>query len=300
MRPAAARTGVALAALGALSYGVTVVVGRDLAGAGVSSSAALGWRFGTGGLFLLGLLRLRRAPLLPARGEVAKVFLLGAVGYATESTFFYLALERGTAAATALIFYIYPAIVTVIELARGRERAELVTLLALALSVTGTAVVVAGGRDVAISPGGAVFALAAASTFAAYLLVGRDLGTRSDAMTIACWVALGAAVSNLGRGLLAADVTIGSHRWLEVALYGAATAAAFSLMFAAIERIGATRAAVVMSLEAFSAVVLGAVLLGEELRAIQLLGGAAVLGAATLIGTRAAPVPVPLEAAEPP
>lgn len=295
-----ARAGVALAALGALSYGVTVVVGRDLAGAGVSSSAALGWRFATGGVLLFGLLRLRRAPLLPARGELPKVFLLGAVGYATESTFFYLALERGTAAATALIFYVYPAIVTAAELVRGRERAEVPTLAALALSVSGTAVVVAGSGDVTISPAGAAFALAAASTFAAYLLVGRDLGEGGDPMTTACWVALGAAASNLARGTIGADVTISSDRWAEVAVYGAATAAAFSLMFAAIERIGATRAAVVMSLEAFSAVVLGVVLLGENLRAVQLVGGVGVLAAATLIGTRHTPSPVAVDVAEPP
>lgn len=300
MSDAAARTGVTLAALGALSYGVTVVVGRDLAEAGISSSAALGWRFATGGLLLLGLLRLRRAPLLPARGELAKVFMLGAIGYATESTFFYLALERGTAAATALIFYVYPAIVTSVELARGRERRDVTTLAALALSVGGTAVVVAGSGDVATTPGGAAFALAAASTFAAYLLVGRDLGERSDAMTIACWVALGAAASNLARGAIDADLTIVADRWVEIVLYGAATAAAFSLMFAAIERVGATRAAVVMSLEAFSAVVLGALLLGEQLRAVQLLGGAIVLSAATLIAIRREPARVAVDLAEPP
>jgi len=216
------------------------------------------------------------------------VFLLGAIGYATESTFFYLALERGTAAATALIFYSYPALVTLVELARGREHADRVIVGALALSVGGAGIVAAASGDVAISGAGIVFALLAAATFCAYLLVGRELGRRTDAMTTACWVALGAGVANLGRGLVFSSASMPADRALEIVVYGAATAAAFTLMFAAIERIGPSRAAVVMTLEAFSAVVMGALLLDEELRPVQLIGGCAVLGAAAVIGARGA------------
>jgi DME family drug/metabolite transporter len=71
-------------------------------------------------------------------------------------------------------------------------------------------------------------------------------------------------------------------------LYGAATAAAFSLIFAALDRIGAARTAVVMTLEAVTAVVLGAVLLGERLHVPQVAGGAAILVAAAMIGRQRA------------
>jgi len=55
---------------------------------------------------------------------------------------------------------------------------------------------VAVGRDVSVSMAGIVLALAAATAYAVYLVVGRDAGRRADAMTTACWVAVGAAASS--------------------------------------------------------------------------------------------------------
>ena len=108
------RVGVLLATLGAVSYGVTVVVGRDLAEAGFGPATSLGYRFAIGGLLLAAVLRVRRVTLLPSRNAVAIGLGLGLL-YAVESTFFFSALERGTAAAVSLVFYVYPAMVTMIE-----------------------------------------------------------------------------------------------------------------------------------------------------------------------------------------
>jgi drug/metabolite transporter (DMT)-like permease len=74
-----------------------------------------------------------------------------------------------------------------------------------------------------------------------------------------------------------------SGRLLEIVLYGAATALAFTLTFAAMNRIGAARVAVVMTLEAVASVVMAAVFLGESLNAVQVVGGVAVVGGAVVI-----------------
>ena len=173
--PESPATGVPLAAAGAVSYGVTVVIGRSLARSGLDSATALGIRFGIAALLLLGLARALRAPLRPRAGERVRILLLGAVGYTTESMLFYLALERGTAAACILLFYAYPAIVSAIEIAHGKERPSSPTLVALALSVVGTVVVVAARGDVSIGPIGISLALASATVYAAYLVIGREL-----------------------------------------------------------------------------------------------------------------------------
>jgi len=265
-----------------MSYGVTVVVGEDLADAGLGPTTSLGVRFAIGGILLAIVLRVRRAPLFPSRRTVLIGLALGAA-YATEATLFFSALERGTAAAAALVFYVYPAMVTVIELLRGREQPHGTTFVALGLSTVGAAVVVVGGGDVSITAAGVLFALGAAATFSAYLLVGREFSEGVDAMTVACWVSIGASLSNLGRGAVSQELVDPSGRLLEMVLYGAATATAFTLMFAAMHRIGAARVAVVMTLEAVASVVMAAVFLGESVNALQALGGVAVLGAAVVI-----------------
>jgi drug/metabolite transporter (DMT)-like permease len=287
-----ARIGVLLAAIGAMSYGVTVVVGEDLADAGFGPTTSLGVRFAVGGALLAAVLRIRREPIVPSRRVVLTGLGLG-VAYALESTFFFSALERGSAAATALVFYVYPAMVLLVELARGRERPHRRTFVALGLSSAGAAVVVVAGGSLSISAAGVAFALASAATFSAYLLVGREFSDGVDSMTMACWVAIGASLSNLGRGVVTHELVDPSSRALEIVLYGASTAAAFTLMFAAMHRIGAARVAVVMTLEAVASVAMAAAFLHESITAVQALGGAAVLAAAVIIARAGAQHPDP-------
>lgn len=275
--------GVALVAAGAAGYGVTIVLGRVLADDGVGPATALGIRFALAAAFLLGLAVVRRSPLLPAPGERARVFLLGAIVYATESTLFYMALERGTAASAALLFYAYPLMVTVAELALRWAPVRPRVLLALAASASGTVLVVAAGDELGISPVGIVCALASAAVFAAYLLACTRFIHRSDQLARAAWVAVGASVASVARGVAAHGLTSPGGHWPVLVVYGAATALAFACMFAGLSRLGASRTAVVMTLEAFVAVALGAAFLGESLVAAQLVGGTAIVAAAAVI-----------------
>jgi drug/metabolite transporter (DMT)-like permease len=263
---------------------VTVVIGRQMAQRGVPSATALGIRFATAALLLGVLLALRRVGIVPARGELLRLVFLGGIGYTTESTFFYLSLRHGTAAACALLFYAYPAVVCAIEIARGHERPTASTLVALGLGIGGTALVAATGADVSIAPIGIVYALASALVYGVYLVVGREFGRRTDAMRAAMWLAVGAAASSAIRGVATSELSTPLDDLGSLVLYGAFTAAAFGLTFAALSRIGASRTAVVMTLEAVTAVLLGAFFLDEPVSGAQLLGGAAILLAAATIG----------------
>jgi len=275
--------GVGLAAVGAVAYGIATVIGRSLSASGVDSATALGVRFSIAAVILAALMRLRRAPMRPAAGEWLPIVLLGAIGYTLESTLFYLSLGHGTAAACILLFYAYPAIVTVIEFVRGREQVTKATAVALGLSVAGTASVVAVGRDVSISPTGIVLALVAATAYGLYLVVGRDVRRQTDAMTAACWVATGAAAASLMRGAVGGTLRVPTGHLLQIVGYGAVTAAAFALTFAALARIGTSHTAVVSTLEAASTVLLAGIALGEGITSAQAFGGAAILAAAALI-----------------
>jgi drug/metabolite transporter (DMT)-like permease len=64
-------------------------------------------------------------------------------------------------------------------------------------------------------------------------------------------------------------------------------------MFAALQRIGATRTAVIMTFEAFAAAGLAAIVLDETLGALQLLGALAIVAGAVLV-TVSTPRPDPV------
>lgn len=263
-------------------------------------STALGLRFGVAALILLGVLVVGRRPLLPVPGERLAALLLGVVGYATESSFFYLGLSHGTAAAVALLFYSYPAIVTILDIVVRRARPRRSQLLALGLSASGIALVSASSGRVDISATGFVLVACSSFAFAIYLLVSERLMVRTDSLTTGAWVALGASIALLTRAVVTTGVHIGSSHWGELLGYGLATGAAFTLMFAALRRIGSSRTSVVMTLEAVCAIVLSAVFLGEPVRLVQAVGGAAVLAGAVIIGLSPGPAAATEAAAEAP
>jgi drug/metabolite transporter (DMT)-like permease len=253
----------------------------------------LGIRFTSAALLVLALLAAMRRSLLPAPGERVRAFLLGCIGYAIESSLFFAGLQRGTAAAVTLLFYAYPSVVTLIELALGR-RPHPRLLAAIALSAAGTVLVVAAGAEVTITTAGAVFALLSAGSFAVYLLVSHRVITRTDGLTTGAWVALGAGLAQLARAVLGGELQPVGDNWPVMLLNGLATAAAFTMMFAALRRLGPSPTAVVMTLEAVSAIVLAALFLDETLTVLQLVGGAAILAATLLVGlTHETPAEVP-------
>ena len=281
--PRAPAVAVALAGCGAAAYGVTVVIGRQLAQGGMAPATALGVRFAIAAAVLALLLRLRRTEPV-ARGLALRILALGAIGYAGQSSLFYLSLQRGTAATSILLFYAYPALVCLIGwLALGERRPARRTALALGLSAAGTATVAATSGPLTVSALGVSCALGSALVFALYLLAGQRLGGSGDAMTTAALVAAGAALSCLVQGVVTHDLQVPAREWTLLIAYGLFTAAAFTLTFAALARLGARHTAVVMTLEAVFTVGLATLLLGEPFGPAQMAGGACVLAATVAV-----------------
>jgi drug/metabolite transporter (DMT)-like permease len=286
--------GVGCALGSAAAFGVTIVVQRELATRGLPVTTALGVRFGIAAVVLLVLLAATGQPVRPVPGERLRAALLGGVGYAVEAGLFYLALRRGSAGAVALLFYAYPAVVTLIEVALRTVPASLRTFGVLALSSTGAMLIVVSGGEVAISGGGVAYALAAAVSFACYLVASHRLIRRSRPGAIGAWVAGGASLALLTVGFAGPGVHVPAGDVWLLAVNGLATAAAFGMLYAALRRLTAAAASVVMTMEAFIAVGLGALLLHERVAPLQVAGGAAIVAAATLVATeRRAPAAPP-------
>src|SRR6185437_10841354 len=97
---------------------------------------------------------------VPPRGATLRILALGAVGYAGQSTLFYLSLARGTAATCILLFYAYPALVALVATSSG---------------------------PLEISQAGIALALGSACVFALYVVAGSTLSSGLHPMTMAAW-----------------------------------------------------------------------------------------------------------------
>ena len=299
--PDGRRLDLALGAAGAFAFGCTILFSRTVARDNLPPPVALGIRFGVAGLLLLGVLVVTRRPLLPPPGERIFAITLGFAVYAVESTCFYLGLEHGTAAAVALIFYAYPAVIAITEVVLGAARWRARTFVALALAVSGSAVVAIGGGRLAISTSGVFFVGASIVMFSAYVLLSDRVLVRTDSITAATWTAIGASMGTATFGVLRGDLEAPSgHALAALFANGLATATAFTLFLVVLDRIGATRTAIVMALEAVTGIVLSAVFLGESVRPVVALGGVAVLAGAVIAAFSAPASVEALESASPP
>jgi drug/metabolite transporter (DMT)-like permease len=290
------RRDLALALTGAFAFGCTILFSRTVARDHLAPSVALGIRFGVAGLILLGVLAAMRAPLLPPPGERIVALALGLCIYAVESTLFYMGLERGTAAAVALIFYAYPAVIALFETLTGAIQLRARTLVALALSVSGSAIVAIGGGEVAISTSGVLFVCGSVVMFSAYALLSDRVVPRTDSLTAAAWTAIGASLGVTLFGAARGQLSVPSGgAFAALVANGVATAAAFALFFIVLDRIGPTRTGICMAFEAVTGIVLAAVFLGENVRPVVAIGGAAVLVGAVMAALIS---PAPIEAVE--
>jgi drug/metabolite transporter (DMT)-like permease len=281
--PRRPRVGAFAAAGSATAFGVTIVVQRRLARDGLPVATALGIRFSVAAVVLLAYLAVRRAPLLPVPGERSRALLLGVVGYAGEAALFYAALQRGSAGAVSLLFYAYPAIVTLLEVALRLRPPRLVAFAVVALSTVGVVLVVVTGDRVSISAGGVAFSLAAATSFSCYLLLSQRLVPSSPPAVVGAHVALGAGVALVCVALVSGVGRLPAHDVPLLLVNGTATALAFALLYAALGHLAAGATAVVMTLEAFVAVGLAAAVLDETIRPLQLVGGLVVIAAAVVV-----------------
>jgi drug/metabolite transporter (DMT)-like permease len=287
--------GTALCLASAAAFGAMAVFGKLAYDAGVGVVTLLFVRFALAATALWLMLALRRsAPGAPGR-TILTALGLGAVGYATQSGLFFTALTRMDASLLALLLYTYPAFVTVAAIALGRETPSRRRLGALLMSSGGVALVLLGASGHGFDALGAAMAIGAALTYTTYILVSDRVAARLGPLQLAALVTTGAAVTfGLAGGLTGTlDVGFDGEGWLWIGLIAlVSTVSAIALFFAGLERVGPSTAAIVSAAEPPVTVGLAYLTFGEALTAVQLAGGALVLGAVVALNAgRRAPQP---------
>src|SRR5262245_17309327 len=308
-------TGTTAAVVAASLFGLLGPLARFGEQAGLDGGALTAWRAGLGTAFLAGLIVVRRHVRSSARAIAgldsrgrASLAVAAASGLVLNAAIF-SAFQLIPIALALMLFYLYPAGVVVAEAALGREAITPTRILALALSSAGAFLVVtgeSGGTGAPLNGLGVALGLVAAGCQVVFVLVSRT-GYRSVPSDAAMFVNL--ATTLVGATLLAVLVGQGAgvfapmrslDPWPFIVLAGVASAGVSSLLFlTAIRRIGGTRTGILMLLEPVVGAALAALLLGEALGPVQVLGGALVLAGALVLQLRSVPENAPMAETEP-
>ncbi|MEU8176101.1 EamA family transporter [Microbispora hainanensis] len=260
------RQGLVYVSTAAVAWGTGGAAGALLHGAGQLSPVAVSfWRFACGAALLLTVAR--------SRPSWRVVLLVGPAMAVCQAAYFAAIAEAGVAVATMITMGAAPLLVA----AGGRiflgEPLGRTGLGCAALAVAGLAMLTGGAQTV--TPAGAGYALLSAAAYSFVTLTTR----RMPADGVAVWGFAGGAACLLPIAA-AGDLLPAGHTVTSVLLLGylaaVPTALAYGLFFAGLRVVGGTTAAVLSLLEPVVAAVIGVVLLGERMSAVQV-GGAVVL-----------------------
>lgn len=275
-RPAA---GLALAALSAVAFGTVAPLAKIGYNAGAGPFPLLAVRFSVAAVLLAIGHRIIKRSLNVGRPTIVRLMLLGALGFAFESSLFFAALERAPAGLVTLVFYAYPLITTVIAFGLKLEEFRRSTLLALALGSVGVASIFSiQGVNVA----GLLLAAGAAAAVAVYFTVAGIVAKGIDPGTGATWTAAGAALATAiawavsGQSLPQAALLSGGS-------LGVVTALAFLTLYGALALIGPSRTTVAQMLEPVVTVTIAAIFLDERITFRVALGALLIVSALPIL-----------------
>jgi len=277
-------TGILLIAVSAASFGTLAIIGRYAYAEGIDTFTLLFLRFGISALILGGLLLARREGA-PRGRTLALLVGMGAIGYVGQSYCYLTAIKYASAGLVALLLYLYPSFVVILSLLFLKGKITWITLLALGLATLGAGLTVnpQGGQWTGI-----LLALLAALIYAIYIVVGAGVMQKVSAVQSSTVIFASAGVVY---GALTAmngpHWPVSAGGWLAVAaIVLIATVIPVVAFLAGLKRIGPADASMLSTLEPVVTVLLAALLFGEMLRPVTLLGGGLILAAVLLLTYR--------------
>ncbi|CAM5424960.1 EamA family transporter [Leifsonia shinshuensis] len=288
--------GLAVAVVAAASFGLSGAFIKPLLESGWSPAAAVTARVLIGGVvlapFAILALRGRWATLWRGRWRLLGMALIGVAG---TQVLYFAAIERIPVSTAILIEYLAPVVLVLFVWARTRRAPKAVVLAGSAVAIAGLLLVVSPGGGKSLDVVGVALAVTAMLGCAGYYIIAARPADGLPPVALAAGGLLAGGVALLAvsaTGLLpwvvsTRDVQLFGHPapwWIPLAVVGVlATALAYASGITAANMLGSRLGSFAGLLEVVAATFYAWLLLGESLNALQLLGGALILGGIALV-----------------
>ncbi|KAB0494146.1 DMT family transporter [Pseudomonas vancouverensis] len=270
-------------------WGGTFVAGRFLADA-LTPLLAASLRFLLASAALLAFLLVARIPLARPNGrQWLQLTLLGFFGIFFYNLCFFNGLQYINASRASLIVALNPAVIGLASWFLFKERLGRAKVIGIVICMVGAGLVIVS-RNPQLLAGhanawiGDLLIFGCVVGWGVYSLCSRELNqSLGPLQTVTYSILLGTAMLCLtclirGEWQMAALSGLGVQQWLSLMYLGVlGSALAYIGYYDGIRRIGATRSGVFIALNPLTAVILGAILLGEPLTLTMCLGGGLIL-----------------------
>jgi drug/metabolite transporter (DMT)-like permease len=304
-------TGLVIATLAALAFGMSGPFAKPLLEAGWSPAAAVTARAIIGGLvlapFAIIALKGRWMALWRAR---SRILAIGLIGVAATQLAYFAAIERISVGTAILIEFMAPLLLVMFVWARSRKAPKAVVLVGSVFALFGLTLVVSPGGDVTLDPIGLAFAAAAAVGCAVYFVAAARVDDDLPPVAVASVSLIlgGIMIGLIGlTGVMPLRATFDTVQlfggsvawWIPMLIVGViATGIAYATSIKGSQILGSRLASFAGLLEVVAATVYAWLLLGEQMTVPQLIGGVLILvGIAFVRSDRTVEVVPPAESA---
>ena len=230
---------------------------------------------------------------LPSAEDVPLLLSAGLIGFTLNQILYSWGLHLTTASHSGLIFTVTPLFVFGMSQAMGQVSLGRRDVLGLALGVGGAGLIIgwpASGAAGEASLLGDLLTVGAAITWGVWTILAAPVLQRRGTLAGTFWITLTGTIGLVPfavPGLVAQDWALPWWTYAGILYAGAAGGALGSLLwYAAVRRRGAARTAIYANMESFFAVLAAALLLGERVALVSVVGGVAVVAGVLLTRRR--------------
>ena len=286
-------TGLAIAIIGAVLFSTKAIVAKLIYRYPVDAVTLIAFRMLFSLPFFAAVALWQARVSAPLTGsQRIRIVMLGLIGYYVSSFLDFLGLQYISAGLERLILFLTPSFVLLISIVFLQKRIGRLEWIALAISYLGTVLVFLhdarhGGQKVLL---GAGFVLCSAITYALYLLYSGEMVRRVGTLRLVSYAMCVSSAACILQFFLLRPVSLLVQ---PSAVYGLSmfnavfcTVLPVFLTMNAVARIGAGTASQAGMVGPVSTLFLGALVLGEPVTTIQLMGTALVLAGIYLLSKK--------------
>lgn len=212
-------------------------------------------------------------------------FMLGAVCFSATSIFYFYALMFISTSLAVLLMYMYPIIVSLYSMFIHKEKMPLKSIISLVVSVIGMLLVV-GTSFGGINLIGLLLGIGSAIAYSCYIILSNNVIRDHNPAIVSAFVTLFTSLSILTVAIFSKSLIFdfSTGVWLPIIIISfCSTVFAILLFLKGLSLLGSANSSVLAMLEPVIALGLSALVLGDTLTPLQLIGCFILVGGSIMV-----------------
>lgn len=273
--------------LAAVSYGTNPLGALNLYQDGLNANSVIFYRYCLATALLAIIMLVEKKSFKVTRYELTVLATLGVL-MAGSSLALYLSFNFMDAGIASTILFVYPVMVAVIMAVFFKEKVTTVTVISIALALSGISLLYKGGNGATLSTVGVLLVIISSLTYAIYIVIVNKSALRMSSVKLTFYVLFIGTIFILGYSFIGKNAGLQPLTSLHEFMYAMLlavfpTVISLILMVIAVHNVGSTSTAVMGALEPITAVCIGIFVFGEAFTMRLAIGCLLILVAVILI-----------------